>query len=108
MARRDLPYEERLRIRMEELRETWHGPYADLLDLVEHDQEPGECFTCDAMRALAREDPTTPHEIDVQPGVSILMQMTYRPHCTCGWAGQWWDSWESAEAEGDVHLGSPC
>jgi hypothetical protein len=101
--RKDLPYEERLRIRVEELRAAYHGPYRDLLGLVEHDQEPGECFTCDAMRVLAREDPTTPHEINIQNGVSILLQMTWRPRCTCGWVGRWWNSRESAELEGVAH-----
>jgi hypothetical protein len=104
---RGVPYEEALATRVKELRAVFEPPYADLAKLTLHDQEPGECIQCDALRVLAREDPTLSHEIDIQPGVSILARMTYRAHCECGWVGDWCNVRENAERQGSEHVANP-
>lgn len=44
--------------------------------------------------------------IEVLPGVTPFLQMTWMSVCDCGWTGHRWSDKDGAKAEGNDHTGS--
>lgn len=63
-----------------------------------------DCPTCVAVRAILEADEDAVHYVTIDPGVTILMQMTHRARCTgCGWTGDWMQTIDGAEAQARTH-----